>query len=542
MTKSGTGTLVLSGPNTYTGLTTVSGGTLQIGDGIANNGVLPGSAANNAALVFANPTTVSYGGVISGNGNLTKTGTGTLILAAPSTYGGATLIANGTVRLAYNSLPQLSTVNLSLGGVPNSLGSYTISPTGGSMTITGGGGDIWTTTQQGYYVYQAVPTSQNFDVAVHIQSMSGGDGSWAKAGIYARQDTTAADVPGVFDAETTGSKVSYQWTNGNVSAGTGTSVGPNWLRLTYTASTSTFTGYESPSTSTTIPAASDPSWVAINSYTQAMSGSTFLLGIADTSHNNTAGVTDTAIFNNLGNLFVGGNGTLPATTALSIAAGSNFDLNGGTQTVNSLSDYSPGAGGSVLNSNTGAVSILTLSPTGGSTTFSGLIQGGGTLGSMSLVVSGSGLQTLAGANTYNGGTRVAGGTLQLANPQALGAGGLTANGGVLDLNGNSLTTAASNALPSFSGLAGTITDSSTGSGITTFTVSQTGSTTYSGVLVDGPNKSLALATAGSGSLNLSGSNGYSGGTTVGAPSGSGGTLQVGNTFALGTVNRPVERQ
>ena len=48
-----------------------------------------------------------------------------------------------------------------------------------------------------------------------------------------------------------------------------------------------------------------------------------------------------------------------------------LDLSGDNQQVASLSDYVPGSGGSMINSNTGAVSVLTLSPTGGSTTFSG---------------------------------------------------------------------------------------------------------------------------------------------------------------------------
>ena len=42
--------------------------------------------------------------------------------------------------------------------------------------------------------------------------------------------------------------------------------------------------------------------------------------------------------------------------------------------------------------------------------------------------------TLAGNNTYTGGTRVSGGTLQLGSNSALGTGGVTANAGVLDLN------------------------------------------------------------------------------------------------------------
>ena len=70
----------------------------------------------------------------------------------------------------------------------------------------------------------------------------------------------------------------------------------------------------------------------------------------------------------------------------------------------SLADYSPRFGGSVVNSAPVATS-LTLSPTGVPTTFSGTIQGGGTLGTISLVMSGSGTQVLSGSNTYTGAQR-----------------------------------------------------------------------------------------------------------------------------------------
>ena len=78
------------------------------------------------------------------------------------------------------------------------------------------------------------------------------------------------------------------------------------------------------------------------------------------------------------------------------------------QQVASLSDYTPRSGGSVVNGAT-SPAVLTLSATGGSTTFSGTIQDGA--GGVSLVMSGSGTQVLAGANTYSGPTLINGGTL-----------------------------------------------------------------------------------------------------------------------------------
>ena len=57
---------------------------------------------------------------------------------------------------------------------------------------------------------------------------------------------------------------------------------------------------------------------------------------------------------------------------------------------------------------------------------------------------GGGTLTLNGANSYSGGTTVAGGVLQLGNATALGStsGGLTVNAGTLDLAGNNPTVGA----------------------------------------------------------------------------------------------------
>ena len=103
-------------------------------------------------------------------------------------------------------------------------------------------------------------------------------------------------------------------------------------------------------------------------------------------------------------------GVLPASTPVSIAAGATLDLGGGSQQVSSLSDSAAGSGGSIINSGSTA-STLTLSPSGVSTTFSGTIQGGGTMGSIGLVMSGSGTQVLAGSNTYTGPTTINAGKL-----------------------------------------------------------------------------------------------------------------------------------
>ncbi|MCV6810181.1 autotransporter-associated beta strand repeat-containing protein [Achromobacter ruhlandii] len=94
----GTGTLTLTGNSTYGGSTRIEAGTLRIGDG-GTAGAVAGDIANDAALVFERGDAVSYAGVISGVGTVTKKGSNTLTLTGNSTYGGSTRIEAGTLRI-----------------------------------------------------------------------------------------------------------------------------------------------------------------------------------------------------------------------------------------------------------------------------------------------------------------------------------------------------------------------------------------------------------------------------------------------------------
>jgi fibronectin-binding autotransporter adhesin len=138
-----------------------------------------------------------------------------------------------------------------------------------------------------------------------------------------------------------------------------------------------------------------------------------------------------------------------------------------------------------------------------------------------LTKSGLGTLTLGGSNNYSGGTTVQEGELQLSSSSALGVGGLAVNGGTLDLEGYSVT------VPSFRGVAGTVSDFGFDSGTTTLTVDQSSTTTFGGTIADGQFNLLALELSGPGKLILSGTNTYSGGTTVAA-----GTLVLASPSAL----------
>jgi outer membrane autotransporter protein len=96
--KTDLGTLVLTGTNSYTGGTTISGGTLQLGNGGTTGSIL-GSVANNGTLVFDRSDIATFAGTISGSGALSQIGTGTTILTAANSYAGGTMISGGTLQL-----------------------------------------------------------------------------------------------------------------------------------------------------------------------------------------------------------------------------------------------------------------------------------------------------------------------------------------------------------------------------------------------------------------------------------------------------------
>ncbi len=90
--KSGDDTLTLSGANSYTGGTTISGGTL-----VATNvdALGTGDVTDNATLELN--TGGTFDNVISGSGQVVKSGDDTLTLSGANSYTGGTLISGGTL-------------------------------------------------------------------------------------------------------------------------------------------------------------------------------------------------------------------------------------------------------------------------------------------------------------------------------------------------------------------------------------------------------------------------------------------------------------
>ena len=121
---SGTGCYEISfehsvdGDNTYTGDTTVSAGTLQIGAG-GSTGSVTGNIVNNANVTFNRSDALNYAGVISGTG----LDGGTFRLTNDNTYTGATILNSGELAIGTS------------GGSTGSIASQSILFNGGNFYI-----------------------------------------------------------------------------------------------------------------------------------------------------------------------------------------------------------------------------------------------------------------------------------------------------------------------------------------------------------------------------------------------------------------------
>ena len=127
-TKAGAGTLVLATTNSFSGGTTVSGGTLQ-----GSSATLLGNIANNAALVFDQTFNGSNSAVIGGTGSLTKQNSGSVTLGGNNNYTGKTLVSAGTLAISAGA---------SVGGNPGSATTNQLTINGGTLLATNGAATI----------------------------------------------------------------------------------------------------------------------------------------------------------------------------------------------------------------------------------------------------------------------------------------------------------------------------------------------------------------------------------------------------------------
>ncbi|MEI7591394.1 MAG: autotransporter-associated beta strand repeat-containing protein, partial [Deltaproteobacteria bacterium] len=99
LSKGGSGTLTLNGNNTYTGTTTISAGTLQIG---TTGTLAPGNVtvSGGAELRFNYGGVLTVANAISGAGNVTQVGSNELTLSGNNTASGAVTATSGTLKFS----------------------------------------------------------------------------------------------------------------------------------------------------------------------------------------------------------------------------------------------------------------------------------------------------------------------------------------------------------------------------------------------------------------------------------------------------------
>ena len=434
VTIPGPDNVTLNALNTYSGLTTVSGGTLRLGDGATNTGNVAGNIVNNAAVTFANPASVTYGGTIRGTGNLAKTASGTLTLANGfSTYAGTTNISGGTMRLGganahykFDSLP--------LGSIADGTPVPDASINGLTGTVNGSGASI-VAGKFGQAINLAgtarISVPDNPAIDLHTYTISG----WFNLNTVASGNMGLFDTRGggnLFDLKVSGGVGGVATSiHGDIGAGGGTWINTNvnmsglniqanqWHMVTYVVTTTGAQTYFDGVANAAY------SWNATPLLAQ---GSPLLIGSSDGT-NLDGSIDDVYVTGNaltaaqVAALFTDtSNGNLPTSTPLTIGGGGTLDLYNNNQALPSLSGD---ASATVTNSGQTAAT-LTLNPTG-TTSFAGVIQDGS--GTTRVTLNGPGVQELAGVNTYTGATTVLQGKLRLASTGSLAAGTTVTIGG-----------------------------------------------------------------------------------------------------------------
>lgn len=581
----GTNTTVFNGANTYTGTTTISSGTLQIGTdnslpqqgivivnssgtldvndkSVAIGSLFSGSTgggtvnlgtsgagtltigANNASSSYSGQITgagsidkkgtggVTLSGAITGVTSITQSGAGGLALSGPITgvgsisqTGSGVLVISGQVtggtsisQTGSGTLTMSNSGNTYTGGTTLNSGRLNVNGntadgTGtplGTGTLTINGGTLGTTIQPtnpvtGTILTNAISLNGNFSIATNVNSGNLGAQNITLAGPINLNGATRT-ITGITD----GGQVHFGVggigvTNeaGGVNFNTSFTKDGDYVAFIFDeGNTNKYTGL------TTV---NNGAFVVFQS-----SGGGAIKGNVDVEGN---GSIDYIIGGGSADQ-IADTATVTVNSKGNTLSGSHFDgleLRGASDTIGALSgNGTVGLGGGTL----------TVGSNNTDTTFSGVIENGAFGAGGSLVKTGTGTLTLSGANTYTGATTINGGTLQAGAENTLSsASAVTVNSsGTLDLHGFSQNVA------SIAGT-GTIT---LGSG--TLTVSGNNSSTIFSGSISG---SGGLAKTGTGTLTLTGVNNYTGTTTVtrgvliAAPGGTTSVLNPASALVVG---------
>lgn len=521
LTKTGAGTLTLSGANTYSGGTTVSSGTLAVTN-TSGSGTGSGAVTVNSGAAFGGSGAVA--GAVTWQSGASGFFVTTNLGGLPFAIGGSVTLKNNTVTvnvpgviplapgtytlMTYNnagSSGAFATTGVIYTGAGASPGTASsISTSGGAVTLTvtslvNGTHATWTNNANG-----------NWSVAANWDSnplVPHAPGDLATLGLGAAYTTVTLDanesVGGVvftnlnsFDIADAGNALTFD----NSGAGAILSVagGSSNLIATTVALNDNLSVSLFPATALSIA----------NVVSNTSTAETLALGGGGTvtlSRNNTYGPAAGAIGTTLSQ---GITAQLGNNNALSTG---DVLVTNGAETVRALT------GLTVANNFNIASGSLGVDNNGNNATLSGNLSGNGSFGK-----NGLGTLTLSGVNTYTNTTSLSAGAIQLGSatgiPGGAGNGNLNMGSNTLfDLNGFSPVLNGIN-----SSFKSSTIDSLTG-GAVTLTLGESGAfATYQGTIQDSSG-SLALVKDGAGTQTVAGTNTYTGGTTINA-----GILQVGN--------------
>ena len=428
LTRSGTGTTILSGANTYTGATLITGGTLTVSGSLGNTAVSLSNAGSTLSS-GANITSAITGGVTAGAGTFITPGgagtVGTFTLGSLTLNDGSTLSMDLLGNSNYDKIVTSGTLTLGSGvetiniaGSGFSAGSYTL--ISGYSSLSGGVFTLGSTPGSFTYSLATGGTSTVLTVAG-----LGGSGNltWSVNGLAPTSGTEGAGTwaNGGANFYNTGTSSTTTWDNtatNNLTVGSGGAGGTLTLggnvrvggALTFASVTSPYTigavngtntltlaGGITANNSATINAPTvleaSQTWSVANGDTLTANGSISETGGVRTLTKDGAG---TLVLAGAGNVYTGGTTVIGGT--LSISSGSSAGTSAATMTLNSGTTL---AGAGTVN---GATSVN------------------------SATINGSGL-TLTGAVAFNGTGNILNGTVISAGGASLAANtDLTVNG------------------------------------------------------------------------------------------------------------------
>ncbi|MEI8369351.1 MAG: autotransporter-associated beta strand repeat-containing protein [Planctomycetia bacterium] len=455
--KLGVGTLILAENNIYTGATTVTGGTLQIGAG-GNTGAIAGSLVNNAAVVFNRSNDLDLGGAISGSGTLEQAGSGTLTLSGNNNYSGATTLSSGVLSLgSTTALGATSSISFA-GGTLQFTAANHADP---SALFSTAPGQVYKLDTNGQVV---TLTSNLTSTGGSLEKLGGGTLSLTGSNTFAGGTTLTSGTLSLGNAGALGPADPTDPTAGPISFAGGTLQYTVSNTIDYSARFSTDPGQA----------------MSIDTNGQSVTFARDLTSSNATLTKLGSGTLALTGDNDLGGGVSLDGGTLRLGSSGAIGTSGPIDFHGGTlqYTVSNTIDYSAcfsGATGQAFSIDTNGQAV----------TFASALDGAGN----TLTKLGSGTLTLSADNGYTGVTTVSAGTLRLGDGNAAGmvAGDI--------LNNAALVFDRSDA-PSY------------------------------GSMISG---SGSVSTVGAGTLTLAGANSYTGGTQINA-----GTLALGSSDAIGT--------